>query len=843
MRILEINKYLYQKGGAETYLLALIELLKKNGQKIICFSQKNPANIESAGEEFFISDLDLSGADRSAAWRWGRIFWSFAARRAIKKTIRKYRPDIAHIHNIYHQISPSILPILKSAGIPIVMTVHDFKLITPFYTLRADGAEMEKSLPARLLLRAEFAWHKKLRIYERNVDLFLAPSEFVKNKLIEEGYPPEKIAVLPLFVPSRFFSSKAPEAEDKYILSFGRLNESKGFDDLIAAFSELKVRGLKLKIAGDGPDRARLQKLIKSMRLDWQIELLGRKSPDDIKRLIEGAEIVVNCSKVHETFGLAVLEAMAIGRPIIASKVGAIPELIRHGESGLLYDAADAGDLKRQLHLLLGNGRLRSRLATAARSAAESYRPEKHLKRIMGTFDRAILDHKPPIKRIHTNWVRLIFLLALASLMLTPFYYQKPQPSEALTGKETFPKLANLYWKNPITTDEAAKLAKWDLLVLDMQAQESSPEAIREIRRRNPKIIILAYTTATEMPTTRLSAVEPSGEGLWHKLAKIDDPAWHLRTYQGKEIVFWPGNVMMNLGLANSSGLSYGDALVDFYSNEVLPSGLWDGLLFDNAWATAAWVDKKIDIDGDGKADSDTKINSYWKLSYDDFFLKLRRRVGKSFILIGNGDGIFRQSLNGRMLEGFPEYWEGGWSGSMQHYQDASSTPWPNINIVNSDTDNTGNSTDYRKMRFGLTSTLMLDGYFSFDYGTDLREQLWWYDEYSADLGRPTTSATNLLSADNSIGAGVWQREFENGLALVNSTDQPQTVTLPSRYQKIYGRQDPVINNGETINEVTIPAQDGIILLKPKENGVVGEYIRSGLRAVDKLISETFKQK
>ena len=135
MKILQINKFLYPRGGAETYLFGLSELLKKNGHEVIYFSQKNPKNISTDNKKFFVSDLELGKFSFGMLFKVGRIFWSFEAERKIAKLIKKEKPDIVHIHNIYHQISPSILRAIKKAGIPIVMTVHDFKLIDPNYTL------------------------------------------------------------------------------------------------------------------------------------------------------------------------------------------------------------------------------------------------------------------------------------------------------------------------------------------------------------------------------------------------------------------------------------------------------------------------------------------------------------------------------------------------------------------------------------------------------------------------------------------------------------------------------------------------------------------------------------
>jgi|GEM_PF-107132 len=823
MKILQINKFLYRQGGTETYLLALIDLLKCQGQKVICFSQKNRLNLPTEEEPYFIDNLDLSGFSFQTLWRLPRLFWSFKARRLVRKLIADRRPDLVHIHNIYHQISPSILPIFKQAGIPVVMTVHDFKLITPTYALRADGAVLrhKNSRLANFILKLEFAWQQWLDIYRRNIDLYIAPSNFVKNKLIEAGFEASKIIVIGHFLTPEFAANgraaaKQPAQADRYLLAYGRLDESKGFDDLIKAYAEINIAGLKLKIAGSGPEQKNLEKLIGDLQLAGRVELLGQKTRIEIIDLIGGSKAVVNCSKVHETFGLTVLEAMALGKPILASKVGAIPELIKDGDNGLLYQAGDIGDLKRQLQRLAGDKDLRERLGRRARLTASAYSEKKHLAALLDAYSQAAANSKKPIRFINNALINLTAAIAFILLLIIPFYYINIKNGLALVSSgPAYPRLANLYWKNPVTLSDARDLAKWDLLVLDMQAQTNSAEAIREIRRLNPDAIILAYTSANEMPVSRLAAVEPSGAGLWHKLAAGDQPVWHLKTCQGEDIVFWPGNIMMNLGVKDAGGRTYADYLVDFYDREIMSSGLWDGFFFDNAWQTVTQVSQNIDIDADGRADSAAKINQCWQDSYREFFRLLRARLGPRAIIIGNGDGAYQDYLNGRMFEGFPEYWEGGWTGSIKCYQAAADGFKPRINLINSDTSNTGNKYDYQSMRFGLASALLFDGYYSFDYGTQLREQLWWYDEYDADLGEPSSPAKNLLSASTAIQTGVWQRDFSRGLVLINSTDRPQTIDFDAEYEKLRGSQDRETNSGLIINRITLPAQDGIILLKP----------------------------
>ncbi|NCN07530.1 hypothetical protein GW933_02440 [Candidatus Falkowbacteria bacterium] len=383
-----------------------------------------------------------------------------------------------------------------------------------------------------------------------------------------------------------------------------------------------------------------------------------------------------------------------------------------------------------------------------------------------------------------------------------------------------YPRTVNLYWKTPITMAEVPILAKWDMLALDMKAQVDSAEAIRKIRALNPDIIILAYTTANEVPNERLSLVEPSGTGLWHELVAGIKPAWYLKTYTDEKITYWPGNLSMNQYASDGFGHYYNDYLINFYTTKVLATGLWDGLLFDNVWDTIAWVNPNIDIDGDGRHDSESKINQLWQTGNRIFFRNLRERLGDKYLILGNGEGSYSEYINGRMFESFPEFWEGGWSGSMERYFTTNKNGYqPRVNIVNADSDNTGQYINSNRMRYGLVSTLMYDGYYSFDWGTEKREDFWWYDEFDVNLGQPKSTPINLLDFTNGqIKGGVWQRDFQNGLAIVNSTNDLQTINFDREYEKINSRQNSDINNGGKINSLTLMPEDGTILLRPIES-------------------------
>jgi len=330
MKILVINKFLYPKGGAETYLLALSKLLRQDGHEVIYFSQQNKKNISASTAKYFLPDLDLSGQNKKNILGLGRIFWSFSAQKKLDQLIKTEKPDLVHLHNIYHQISPSILKTIKKHNLPVVMTVHDFKLVKHDYTLRADGQKTrhKNSLAIDLLLKAEMTFHKLLKIYEKNIDLFIAPSEFVKKELLKKGFDEKKIIVVPHFIDlTTYPNSQNTEAGD-YILYAGRLDESKGVDLLIKVANRIN-NNLKLKIAGTGPQEKKLHELVKKLGAEKKVEFLKHLDKQQLINVIKNCRFTVFPSRVHETFGLGILESYACFKPTLASRAGAFTEILQ----------------------------------------------------------------------------------------------------------------------------------------------------------------------------------------------------------------------------------------------------------------------------------------------------------------------------------------------------------------------------------------------------------------------------------------------------------------------------------------------------------------------------------
>jgi len=220
MKILEINKFNFAKGGADKHFLDIIRLLEKNGHKVAVFSMEHEKNLPSPWKKYFVSKVGYTG--EYSFWQKvkgaARMFYSFETKRKINGLLDEFQPDIVHIHNIYHQLSPAILFEIKKRNIPIVMTVHDFKIICPNHSLYHNGKIYDRckngkyyqcfldkcvknSYAKSFLAMAEMYWHNcLLKTYKKNVDLYIAPSRFAKNVLEEWGIAPEKIKVLPHFI-------------------------------------------------------------------------------------------------------------------------------------------------------------------------------------------------------------------------------------------------------------------------------------------------------------------------------------------------------------------------------------------------------------------------------------------------------------------------------------------------------------------------------------------------------------------------------------------------------------------------------------------------------------------
>lgn len=352
-RLLSINNYHYPRGGADVVFLEHNRLFEKSGWNVTPFAMQHANNLPSTSDEHFVEEIEFGQSYSLAGQmaRAARVVYSREAQSKIAALINKTPPQIAHAHNIYHHISPSIFPVLRKAGIPVVMTVHDLKLACPAYTMRVDGAICERCRGGRIhnvllnrcikgsamlsgLVMVETAVHRLLGVYESNVSRFVVPSRFVIDKLVEWGWSRDRFVHIPNFIQTeRFMVGKAPGSGFLY---FGRLSAEKGVDTLIRAGA---LSGQPVIIVGEGAERENLERL--AAQLDADVRFLGYLTGAPLHDAIRAARAVVLPSTWYENAPMSVLESLALGRPVIGSAIGGIAELIGD-ENGATVPPGDA---------------------------------------------------------------------------------------------------------------------------------------------------------------------------------------------------------------------------------------------------------------------------------------------------------------------------------------------------------------------------------------------------------------------------------------------------------------------------------------------------------------------
>lgn len=344
MRILNIHKYYWPRDGASKYALQLAALLEEQGDEVVPFAMHASANLPTLYDRFFVSKVDLDDPRRVSLFKKiqsaGRIFYSWEACRKMVALLQENKIDVAHLHNIYHHVSPSILPVLKKRRIPIIMTMHDYKLLTPNYTMFHHGAVHEEdargwylscvknkclknSHSQSALVTAEMIWHHKImRYYERYVDHFIAPSQFMLELCVKFGWPRAKFSYIPHPVE---VLGGYNTIDGSYVAYVGRLSEEKGTDVLIEAAA--KTPHIPYKIFGTGPDEDRLRALVRDNAVH-NVTFEGFVTGVALNQAIGNARLLVVPSIWYENAPLSILEPMAMGKVVIGSRIGGIPELL-----------------------------------------------------------------------------------------------------------------------------------------------------------------------------------------------------------------------------------------------------------------------------------------------------------------------------------------------------------------------------------------------------------------------------------------------------------------------------------------------------------------------------------
>ncbi len=373
-----------------------------------------------------------------------------------------------------------------------------------------------------------------------------------------------------------------------------------------------------------------------------------------------------------------------------------------------------------------------------------------------------------------------------------------------------FPLRAN-YYLGELQEDAnfLRDISRYDLLILTPAQIKSHPTAVQKIRAAHAGILIFAY-----VPSQSYNLRYWSQDSVFKNFNNIPDSVW-LRDQNGNKIV---DSFQLQWANLNSD---WNHALLHFVETQILPLGV-DGVFFDMVSSNISWLNGgNLDLNSDRKKDEAAVADALWFSRTATLLQEASETLKTKYIIInGTSDIPLQKYVNGRMFETFPTPWEGDgkWPTVMNRARDIQKfNRAPRILVFNGNSNNTGIQNNYSKFRYGFVSALLSDAYFSYDFGDSNHSQLWWYDEYGSDLGAPLSSPSlhnNLAANTNSYAPGVWVRQFQNGIALVNSSGEKQHVDLGGEYEKFHGVQDKSVNDGSIVTATDLNKDDGMILLR-----------------------------
>lgn len=367
MKVLLVNKYHYFRGGSETYYFGLAELLRKAGHEVIFFAMEDEHNLPCAQSEYFVSNVEfngkLSALDQLKAA--ARMVYSLEAKRKFDKLLRNEKPDIIHINLFHRVLTASIVDVAKKHHIPIVFTMHDLNCICPNHTMLNHGKICEACLRGNymncvkcvcfkdsrlkcLMAAIESEYNKRSGLYNK-IDCFITPSEFYKNLLMKSGLTKKRIIHMKNFLPAETEYAIRGKRGD-YVLFFGRLSYEKGILTLIEAMKHVKA---PLLIVGTGPEEDAIRQKIAVSGLSDRVTLLGFKSGTELWSYVMNAGCVVIPSEWYEASGYTACEAQAMGKPVVVTDAGGLPENIVNGETGIVCPMSDVKKLAEAINCIM----------------------------------------------------------------------------------------------------------------------------------------------------------------------------------------------------------------------------------------------------------------------------------------------------------------------------------------------------------------------------------------------------------------------------------------------------------------------------------------------------------
>lgn len=343
MKILQVNKFFHLVGGAERYMFVIRNILKAHGHEVMDFSIADEKNEPSAYDEYFLPHLDLK-VYSSIFDRIKKVFhtiYSPSAARCLEMMIQERGiPDVAHLHNFNYHLTPSIIKVLHKYNIPIVWTIHCFKMVKPLYYKSSDRQNGEQSRMIRFFMWLEFFIHTKITKQCFKIDRYVPSSKFLARLAVDEGFPIQRMRQLYNVIENGILPASQPKGD--YYVYVGRLVPEKGIRLLLKAFKQMPERSLK--IIGHGLLSDEVQSFIRDNN-STNIEFVGSKFGDELKTIISLSKGLILPSVHIDNNPLVILEAMSLGRPVIASNLGGIPEMVEDGVDGVLFSPSKEDEL------------------------------------------------------------------------------------------------------------------------------------------------------------------------------------------------------------------------------------------------------------------------------------------------------------------------------------------------------------------------------------------------------------------------------------------------------------------------------------------------------------------
>ncbi|EHV6038162.1 glycosyltransferase family 4 protein [Escherichia coli] len=396
MKILLVNKFFFIKGGAETVYFQERNWLKAAGVDVVDFSMLHEKNFPSEYADTFVRNVDyhkestLLGEVKTAS----NFIHNAEACRKMRTLLQRERPDIVHFHNIYHQLTPALIKVARNFGCKTVLTAHDYKIACPAYSMLRDGKVcdacltgtvfnafryrcQEGSATKSLLLSLEATWQSIARNYHM-LDVIISPSEFLKG-ILRRKLPHSRIDVIVNGVDDDPATDKT--ADKGYLLYVGRLSREKGVATLPLAHQKMRNRA-PLKVVGHGP-------LYDELVANYpDVEFLGYvQQGEALNTLIKEARAVILPSECYENCSMSVLEAMSFAKPVIGSRIGGIPEQIRDGIDGVLFEPGNVQDLANAMDYMIDSPEKAHVMGLSARERLrEKYTLQKHMETLTALY-------------------------------------------------------------------------------------------------------------------------------------------------------------------------------------------------------------------------------------------------------------------------------------------------------------------------------------------------------------------------------------------------------------------------------------------------------------------------